>query len=273
MTQGSPIRLPLRLWFLAEVAFGLGAAASIALDPAATATNFAWPIAALPSAALIGAFYLIVAPAMVLALFAPRWEDVRVLVLPAAVFTALLLTATHLHWDKFATGTLPFQIWYASYLLPPPIFVALYLWHERHARPAGSGHALPGALRWVMIPGGALIAAEFAFRFAAPATLAGDMPWPVTPLVARVVSAFLVALGLMLVSAGVERDTRRARLVGPSLMLALPLVALQLGRFPEGIDWSHWRILSGTALLGAISTLGLLICWLGWRRSGPPRGA
>jgi hypothetical protein len=270
---GSPILLPLRLWFLAEVGFGLGAAASVALDPASTATNFAWPIAAVPSAALIGAFYLIVAPAMILALFARRWEAVRVLILPAAAFTALLLIATHLHWDSFATGTLPFQVWYASYLLPPPIFLALYALHQRRARAWGSGVRLPKTLRAAMAIFGTLMAAEFAFRFAFPQTLAADMPWQMTPLVARVLSAFLLALALMLLSAAWEDDTARAWLVGPSLMLALPLVALQLARFPDGIDWGHWRILSGTALLALLSAIGASLVLLGRTGFAARRGA
>ena len=40
---GTPIAWPLRLWFAVEVFFGVGAVLSIALHPAATRTNFAWP--------------------------------------------------------------------------------------------------------------------------------------------------------------------------------------------------------------------------------------
>lgn len=264
MTKGSPLLWPLRLWFLVEVGFGLGAAASVALDPTQTATNFAWPIAARPSAALIGAFYLIVIPAMVLALFARFWEEVRVLVLPATVFTALLLGATHLHWDKFTTDSLPFHIWYASYLLPPPIFAVLYLIQQRRAVIFGSGRPLPKILRWAMFVLGGLMLLEFAGRYALPQSLVADMPWPVTPLVARVTSAFLLAMGGMMLSAAWENDTCRARLVGPGLALALPLVAMQLGRFSEEIDWGHWRIITGAGLLGLVSTMGVALCWLGW---------
>src|SRR5437763_484535 len=125
---GTPITLPLRAWLFVEVLFGLGAITSIGLFPADTKTNFAWPIQPVVMAAALGAFYFASAPALVWALFARTWESVRVIVLPAIAFTTVELLATFLHWDKFSVGTVPFYVWFASYLLPPPIFAGLYLW-------------------------------------------------------------------------------------------------------------------------------------------------
>ena len=75
------------------------------------------------------------------------WQNVRVLVLPGTVFTTVLLIATFLHWDRFSTTVVPFTIWFASYLLPPPIFAAMYWWHQRRSRPVGADieHPLPPA--------------------------------------------------------------------------------------------------------------------------------
>ena len=117
---GTPIATWFRVWLGMEIFFALAAILSIARAPADTASNFAWPIQPVVMAAVFGAFYLAVAPTFVVAVRARRWEMVRVLVLPAAVFTTALLVATIVHWDKFSVGTAPFALWLASYLLPPP---------------------------------------------------------------------------------------------------------------------------------------------------------
>ena len=133
MNQGTPIAWPLRLWLAVEVLFGVGAVLAIGRDPANSATNFAWPIQPVVMAATLGAFYITSAPLFLLPLFAKRWENIRAMILPTALFSTVQLVATFLHWDKFSIGTIPFYVWFASYLLPPPIFAAAYIWHQRKA--------------------------------------------------------------------------------------------------------------------------------------------
>jgi hypothetical protein len=273
MTNGSPVLLPLRLWILVELALALGAAASVAFDPAGAAASFAWAITPAASAALIGALYLTLAPAMILGLFARTWEEVRVLILPISAFSTLLLIATLLHWKMFAASSLTFQLWFASHLLPPPIFLALYAIQEPRAVAAKVGLPFPRPLRWAMVLTGALLVLEFGTHFASPDRLASDMPWQVTPLVIRIVSAFILSFALMLLTAAWENDTQRARLVGPGLALALPVVALQLARVSPNIDWTHWRIFAGADLVMLFSVFGLALTALGWRRPGILRTA
>ena len=69
---GTPIAWPLRLWFAVEVFFGVGAVLSIALNPAATRTNFAWPVQPVVMAAVLGAYYISSALLFLLPLFARR---------------------------------------------------------------------------------------------------------------------------------------------------------------------------------------------------------
>src|SRR5438046_10181133 len=109
----TPIPLPLRAWLLVEVLFGRGAIMSVALFPAATKTNFAWPIQPVVMAAVLGGFYFATAPTLVLALFARFWESVRVIVLPGIAFTTVELIATFLHWDMLSVGSTPFSVWFA----------------------------------------------------------------------------------------------------------------------------------------------------------------
>ena len=121
-SQGTAITLPLRAWLVVEVLFGVAAVLAIGIAPGNTETNFAWPIKPVVMAAVLGGFYITSAPLFLFPLFAKRWEMIRVMILPAVLFSSLQLVATILHWDKFSVGTIPFYVWFASYILPPPIF-------------------------------------------------------------------------------------------------------------------------------------------------------
>ena len=186
-SQGTPISWLLRTWLAVEVLFGVAAVLAIGLSPADTQSNFAWPIQPVVMAAVLGAFYMTSAPLFLLPLLAKRWEMIRPMILPAALFSILQLIATFLHWDKFSIGSTPFYIWFASYLLPPPIFIGAYLWHQRNTVPRSdtSDDPLPLWLkRLLIICGGTLfIVAILVFIF--PDLLIPVFPWKLTPLTAR----------------------------------------------------------------------------------------
>ncbi len=133
MPEGTPIAWPLRAWLGVEVLFGVAAVMSIGISPADSQTNFAWPIQPVVMAAVLGAFYITSAPLFLLPLLARRWEMIRAMILPTALFSIVQVGATILHWDKFSVGIVPFYVWFASYILPPPIFISAYLWHQRKA--------------------------------------------------------------------------------------------------------------------------------------------
>src|ERR1044071_945982 len=111
----TPIWWPLRVWMVVEIVFGLAAILTIFLDPADTATNFAWPIKPDVMAATLGAFYAASAIIFILPLFARSWQQVRSMIIPTALFSTAMLLATLIHWDKFSVGTRPFYVWFASY--------------------------------------------------------------------------------------------------------------------------------------------------------------
>jgi hypothetical protein len=263
----TPIGWPLRFWFVVELFFALSATMSIALHPAETATRFAWPVRPAVMAALIGSFYASLVPVVVLALFGRRWESVRVFVLPGAIFTFAQLVVTFLHWDRFLHGTLPFQIWFASYLLPPPVFLGCYLWQQRRAGPVVSASPLPRWQRTLLIALGGVFTLLALVGLFLPAVISNSAPWKITPLNARALGGYLLLLGAMLLSMARENDRDRVGILTPFLILLLPVAFFQVSRFRDQVDWNNPRLALFAVLLGAVTCLGISLFPASWRRA------
>ncbi|HEY3229484.1 MAG TPA: hypothetical protein VGJ87_09700 [Roseiflexaceae bacterium] len=257
------IRWPLRAWMAVEVGFGLLSIGSVFLNPGNTAQDFAWPIKPVVMAALLGAYYFSAALIFVLPLFARTWQQVRAMIVPTAVFSLAMDLATVLHWDKFSVGTLPFYIWLASYVLPPPIFGALYWWHQRDAAPVGAGveRPLPSWARAFLRLNGLVQTALAALFFAVPSLLQQIGPWAFTPLTARTLSGWLLGVGLLQIWMSWEGDWRRIRLATTMLILLPCAIVFQLVRFAGEVSWSNltlWvLILDAAAVATALAYLWL----------------
>ena len=264
----TPVSRGLRAWLVVEVGFGLVAILAVFLFPEQTDVNFAWPARPAVMAAVLGAFYLASSLLFVGALLVDRWERLRVFVLPAAVFSSIELAVTFLHWDRFRVGTIPFAVWFASYILPPPLFGFFYWWQQRRAVPMGIGirQPLPSWFRRLCAVNGAALVVVFAVVLASPGLLIAAGPWMFTPLTVRALCGWLISLGLLLLSVAAENDWRRVRL-GTLMPMALgPALLLQLGRFGAEVRWDNpWLLL----LLADILVLGA-VCAVLWLR--PPRG-
>lgn len=266
-TEGTPISWPLRAWLGVEVLFGIGASLSIGLSPEASATNFAWPIRPAVMAAVLGAFYITTAPLFLLPLFARRWEMIRVMVLPAALFCVLELVATFLHWDKFTVGSRPFLVWFASYVLPPPVFVAAYVWHQRRARtvPVVIEERFPRWLRIACRACGGTLSLCGALGFVVPTLLLSAAPWAMTPLTMRALCGWFVVYGTLLLSMAHEDDRSRCRLASLMAVLALPILVLQMLRFSSQVDWSRPALWVGLALFTTVAICGTALARGSWR--------
>ena len=265
--SSTPIGWPLRLWLYVELFFALSATLTVGLQPAATATGFAWTVKPEVMAALIGAFYIALAPLVVLTLFARRWESIRVFVIPAILFTFTQLVVTFLHWDRFAHGTMAFDIWFASYLLPPPVFLGCYLWQQSRTGPVESKDPLPRWLRATSVVLGGALSLESLIGLVHPAWFSDWAPWKITPLNARALSGYFLLLATMLLSIARENDRDRVRIVSPLLILLLPVAVIQVRRFPDQVDWSHPRIAISALLLAVVAAIGIDLFRGSWRRA------
>jgi hypothetical protein len=267
-TKSLSISFPLRAWLAVEVLFGIGAVLAVGVAPADTATNFAWPIQPVVMAAVLGAFYITSAPLFLLPFLAKRWEMIRAMILPTALFSTIQLVATFLHWDKFSIGTVPFYVWFASYLLPPPIFVAAYLWHQKRSgpeTPAPAEDQIPTWLRTALLVLGGLLSLVAVLAFFLPNVLIPVFPWKLTALTARSLSGWLAAVGTLMLSMRRENSRTRSRLATPMLMLVLPALLLQMGRYANEVNWSSPVLWVGLLLFALTSLCGVILAIGNWR--------
>jgi hypothetical protein len=268
-SRGTPIAWPLRLWLAIEVLFGVAAVMAVGVAPADTETNFAWPIQPVVMAAVLGGFYITSAPLFLLPLLARRWEMIRAVILPAALFSTVQLAATFLHWDKFSVGTVPFYIWFLSYLLPPPIFVAAYLWHQSKESSVSSqpSNPFPPWLQRLFISIGSFLTIGAILVFVFPGLLIPVFPWQLTPLTARSLSGWLIAVGTLMLSMSRENDQTRARLAAPMLILILPALVLQMVRYADQVNWGNPVLWIGLILFAVIGFCGLYLANGTWRNA------
>ena len=266
-SKALPVWWPLRGWLGVEVLFGVGASLAIFLSPGGSLANFAWPVKPDVMAATLGAFYFASLFTLVPSLFIGVWQNVRVIVLPGAVFTSVLLLATILHWDRFSTTILPFYVWLASYVLPPPIFAVMYWWHQSRSRPVNSDieQPLPAPIRAFLLINGFALTAFCSRRlcgsigFAADGAVelhAADDP--------RLLRLFVTLVGLLQIGMAWEGDAFRARVAAP-MLIAFPFaLAIQLFRFSGEVAWSNLAL--WVFLIDVAATA--LVCVVVWMQAG-----
>jgi hypothetical protein len=189
-------------------------------------------------------------------------------IIPAAfVFTSAEMIATALHWDLFFTGTLRFNIWLASYILPPPLLLAMYLYHQKRSALPPAGAPLPRGMRMLFIGLGAILVLDALAAFVFPDYLITSFPWTLTPLTARVLSGWVLVIGSLLLSIARENDRDRVRLASPVLFLILPAVGVQVLRYREQVDLAHPRLWVNLTIFAALAACGLYLARGSWNES------
>ena len=264
---GTPIAPIFRAVLGLEVFFGLASLATIGLFPEDTATKFAWEIRSLVMAGVLGGLYLAFAPTLVLQFLARRWEMIRVIIVPAIAFTTAELIATVLHWDLFFVGTLRFNIWLASYVLPPPLLLAMYLYQQRRSGRQPVSAPLPRAMKRLFLVLGGLLALDALVVLVSPAWLSDSFPWTLTPLTARVLAGWVLVLGTLLVSIAREDDRDRVRIASPVLILLLPALGVQVLRFRDQVDTGHPRLWVNLVIFLVLFGSGLYLARGSWRET------
>lgn len=216
-----------RLYLAVLGLVGLLTGGVLVARPDQTADYFVWPINPPATAMFIGAGYLGTGLTLLLALAAAQsWTQIRLFVLPVAVFAATMLLATGLHADRFFWDRPQTWLWIGLYLLILVGAIVLSL-TERGRPDDWRGRRLPGNQALLLALAGLAMAAWAAALFIAP-TLAGSLwPWTLTSLTARVVGGWVAvgaALGIAAALAG-DLASTRLPLTGWVITVALFLLA------------------------------------------------
>jgi hypothetical protein len=263
MPSGAPLSRELRvvLWLFAALALAAGFLLFVLADQ--TDETFSWTIQPPLTAAFLGASYW---AAFVLLAWTARqrsWLRARPAFPPVMTIAVLLLVATLLHDDKFDFDSIFGWFWLIAYIVVPPL-LALLVWRQLRSG-GGDGDAgsvpLPGWARLVLGLQGAVMLAVGASLFVDPVGTASIWPWPLTPLTARAVGAFLIGFGVSAANAVFESDLRRfeGAALAYATLGALELLALAL--HSEDLDGSSadgWLYAGFVASVLAIGVYGSL---------------
>lgn len=229
---------------------------------------FAWTIRPALTAAWLGGGYGAGCLLVVLALRTHAWAHARVPVITVAVFTILTLVATLLHADRFHFGAdglvarFAAWFWLAVYLVVPVALTLLAVRQERAAGPDPERRApLPVWLAAVLTVQGTVLLGVGAALFVRPSTAGTVWPWPLTPLTARVVAAWLVAFGVAAVLALRERDLERLE-IGAVAWTAFGLLQLvALARFSGEVRWGSAAATGYLVVLLTVAPTGATGWW------------
>lgn len=234
-----------------------------------TDAYFAWTIKPPLTAAFLGAGYAAGLVLVLLGLRAQAWVEARIAVVTVAVFSMLTLIATVLHRDRFhyhAPGDIArFAAWFwlGIYIVVPLALAVLIVLHQR--RPGVDPprrDPVPLWLAGAFGVQGLIMLAVGATMYAVPSTAKTLWPWPLTPLTARAVSAWLIAFGVAAVLTLIERDLSRlaAGAVAYTVFGVLELIAVL--RFGEVGRWDSTAGIVYLVVLISVVPVGAAGCWL-----------
>jgi hypothetical protein len=245
----------------------------LTIFPQRTAEWFAWTIDVPMTAVFLGAAYWSSAVLEVAGARSSVWGRARLAVWTVLVFTTLTLAVTLLHLDKFHLGAeqpISARIvtwgWIAIYAGVPVGMVVALVVQARGAVPAAGAddvrRSLPRGLRWLLVGLAAVMLVAGVALLVAPERAADAWSWPLTPLTARAVGAWLVGLGWAAAHARLIDDAERVRPLGLTGAVFVVLQWVALLRHGDALDWSGGQVVAyelGLAWIGAVSLWILLL--------------
>jgi len=236
--------------------------------PLRTADWFAWTIEPPMTAVFLGAAYWSSAVLEVAGARSAGWDRARLAVWPVFVFTALTLAVTLLHLERFhlspdhpLLARVAAWAWLAIYAGVPVAMLVVSRRQTRSRQPAADCAAvarapLPPGLRLLL---GGIAAAQLtvgAALLALPAQAATLWPWPLTPLTARALGAWLVGLGWAAAYARWRGDARTVRPLGLSALVFALLQAIALVRYGDALAWDGAPAIGFATVLLAVGVAG-----------------
>jgi hypothetical protein len=171
-----------------------------------------------------------------------------------------------LHIDRFHFGSpgvvarSAAWLWLAIYVVVPVLMVIMLVAQERRIGVNSDVTvAVPRFLSAALLAQGVLLLGLGAALYLVPSLQSVLWPWPLTPLTARAVAAWLVAFGLGALLASRANDLGRLEISAWSYGLMAVLELVVVIRYMDLIQWtepSAWGYLSLLAVVLATSVAG-----------------
>jgi hypothetical protein len=228
------------------------------LFPDRTEQLWAWTITPRMTPLLMGGGYLAGAYFFSRVSFTRRWHQVGWGFAATTVFTALLLVATILHWDRFNHTHVSFWAWVALYVVTPLLLPILFL-NNRRRDPGGPDARdvrVPTAVRAVVAAAGAAVLVLAVVMFVFPDGGVARWPWKLSPLTDRTIAAFLSFPAVMWLCFLVDDRWSSFEILMQTVTLGLVLVGIGALRAradfhgrPTGSVWVFAVALSGAMVL------------------------
>jgi hypothetical protein len=231
---------------------------------------FAWTINPPLSAAFLGGGYAAGFVLIVLTMRERVWARARVAYATVCVFVWVTLLATVLHLDRFhfdVDDAWPrFLAWLSvdEYEVVPP-WMTVLLRAQRRA-PGGDPDVtqpMPRGLAVALAVQAVVLTAVGVGLVIVPARVLDLWPWTLTPLTARAIGAWCVALGFAAGLAVHETDLSRLRAAAVTYVVFGLLQAGAIVRYRDDVDWDRAAAWLYLAALAAITASGAY----GWQRS------
>jgi hypothetical protein len=257
----------MRAFLVASGVFALLAGTLLALGAERTDERFAWTIASDLTTGFLNGMYWSATLLLLLAARESSWAAARYGAYSAVVFTSLLFVVMLAHFDQLHTDDSRFLVsagawgFLASYAVLPAVGIAALVVQAR------SGHErspqvdpIRSWLRLVLAIQAGAAAVVGSALLVGGADAGGLWPWPLTPIGARAIGAWLVALAVISGLAARGADWRNLATVPPTYALQFVLQTSVLVRFGGGVDWNDpaaWLYLAalGTFLAVALAAV------------------
>lgn len=245
---------------------GLGAI-QLYLFPNDTDRFFAWTLQPVPSAMFMGAGYAAGVLLSVLSFRPQPWVVTRTATVTIFVFTAVMTAATFLHLENLhldtgpATARIAAWLWVAVYVAVTPLLgVLIVLQMSGPGSDPPRTAPLPAGLRIALAVLGVAMLAVGVTVFAAPATVAGAWPWPITRLAGRALAAWIIAIGWAGIQVVYENDVPRVRPAAATFAVLGVLWPIGALRGAGDMRWespSAWIYLAFTVSAAGLGVWGL----------------
>jgi hypothetical protein len=241
------------------------------LLPGQTDRIWSWEIRPELSAVALGAGYIFGSIAFASLLLRNQWHALRVALVATWIFSIVMLAATLLHLDRFFLGTMRFDVWFLIYLALPFVLPVIWFLNRCHAAPRRPDDlAFIWPVRIALLLAGLPVLAFGLFMFVYPPGAAAVWPWLLTPLMARVLSGWVLFLGVAACLVffepryGAYRTALPGFIIWAVALLAGSLLHLDNFNFQRPAAWLWFLVVLG---LIAVTTLAFGVYEvMAWRR-------